>query len=765
VTEINAGDITASCPFAPATQLMPEPAGGTWSGDQITTDGIFSPQDVGTYSITYQVNGCTETLDIDVQEFTQNLPFDTLCQSAINQDLDVLPLGGIWSGSGIDDEIEGIWSPEDTGVGGDITLTYNAIGCSMNYDVFVIPSQIGRVNQNTCPFTEPYLLDDSPSPPGGVFEGAGIQDSITGLFDPGSVAPNNTYELYYHAPTGCTDTVFMLVQDTEIFYDSLYFCVEDEPLLLDFDGIQRSPDGGVWAGPGTFNFQFNDWEFNPSIAGVGEHEIFYENNTCIDSALMFVFPSELSQDTLFVCSADDPFILEELIFGGTWSGDGIIDDEIGLFDPSLVPGETVMITYSTPTACQGEMVVVVDEFIQAEFTALQEVYCYADIEVDVLPMPAGGELVSPQDTSVFNPSILGEGMYTFTYSFPDLTCTADTTISLEITGPSTVSLNALDTVLCTNDGTTLMATGTTNVTDAVIMFEWSDGLFPFSEHAIAPEASQFYFVTANDGCSELVTDSIFIEVLEPIVLSYNFGDTLCFAEAGASVEVVITPEADYNIMWGDTLGSELLINDAGSIHQLHVMNIEFGCTAEDVVLIPSFSPLTADFSVNPNDECIPFDANPVEFIDLSVNAVAGMWDFGNGDSLTYDGSSPQSVYESAGLYDISLIVENEGGCLDTAVQSICVLDPSLIFIPDIFSPNNDGNNDILYVRGAGILDLELNIYNRWGNLVFKSTDLDNGWDGDANGSKSPTGVYFYQLRVRTEDGVEQDQTGNVTLIR
>ena len=89
----------------------------------------------------------------------------------------------------------------------------------------------------------------------------------------------------------------------------------------------------------------------------------------------------------------------------------------------------------------------------------------------------------------------------------------------------------------------------------------------------------------------------------------------------------------------------------------------------------------------------------------------------------------------------------------------------MIFIPDVFSPNDDGNNDVLFVRGGGILNLELNIYNRWGDRVFKTTDIDEGWDGYVMGNKAPTGVYIYQLTARTENGIDVEQSGDITLVR
>ena len=109
--------------------------------------------------------------------------------------------------------------------------------------------------------------------------------------------------------------------------------------------------------------QNNDFEFIPSNAGPGEHLVYYDNNECLDSVLYIVFPSELAIDSMTVCSADEPFIIEELPYGGTWTGLGIINEYTGLFDPSLAAGETVTIAYSTPTNCVDELEITAEPLV------------------------------------------------------------------------------------------------------------------------------------------------------------------------------------------------------------------------------------------------------------------------------------------------------------------------------------------------------------------------------------------------------------------
>jgi gliding motility-associated-like protein len=146
--------------------------------------------------------------------------------------------------------------------------------------------------------------------------------------------------------------------------------------------------------------------------------------------------------------------------------------------------------------------------------------------------------------------------------------------------------------------------------------------------------------------------------------------------------------------------------------------------------------------------------------------VTGTWDLGGGIFEPYSlGTTPSLSYASAGQFTVTLIVENVGGCSDTSTVSICILPADPTFIPDIFSPNGDGNNDVFFVRGRGIIELDFRIYNRFGQQVFRSTNASVGWDGTQGGKPMPSGSYVYSATIKLADGTSQDAKGEVTLIR
>jgi gliding motility-associated-like protein len=109
---------------------------------------------------------------------------------------------------------------------------------------------------------------------------------------------------------------------------------------------------------------------------------------------------------------------------------------------------------------------------------------------------------------------------------------------------------------------------------------------------------------------------------------------------------------------------------------------------------------------------------------------------------------------------------NSFGCSDTACMTVTVdKECGETFVPSAFSPNGDGNNDLLYVRGKCIKTMQFEIYNRWGEKVFVSTEPTIPWDGTFKGKSLDTGVFVYYLKAEYYNGVIVNQKGNITLIR
>ena len=118
-------------------------------------------------------------------------------------------------------------------------------------------------------------------------------------------------------------------------------------------------------------------------------------------------------------------------------------------------------------------------------------------------------------------------------------------------------------------------------------------------------------------------------------------------------------------------------------------------------------------------------------------------------------------FGALGRYEICLAIKNEF-CEDTLCRDIVF---PLVDVPNAFTPNGDGNNDTLFVRGFGVIELDFRLYNRWGQLVFETDRLSQGWDGRFNGEEQDMDVYVYVLNALLENNEKVSKKGNITLIR
>ncbi|WP_018615572.1 gliding motility-associated C-terminal domain-containing protein [Segetibacter koreensis] len=158
------------------------------------------------------------------------------------------------------------------------------------------------------------------------------------------------------------------------------------------------------------------------------------------------------------------------------------------------------------------------------------------------------------------------------------------------------------------------------------------------------------------------------------------------------------------------------------------------------------------------------------FKDTSIgNVIAWDWNFGNGNSSTSK-NPPVQAYQlttSEKDYQVRLIVKNDSNCFDTAYKQVKVLYNCYIAVASAFTPNGDGLNDYLYpINAYKAKNLIFKIYNRFGQVVFQSTDFMTKWDGTFKGIKQQTGTYVWTLKyINTDTGKPFSLKGTTVLIR
>jgi gliding motility-associated-like protein len=152
----------------------------------------------------------------------------------------------------------------------------------------------------------------------------------------------------------------------------------------------------------------------------------------------------------------------------------------------------------------------------------------------------------------------------------------------------------------------------------------------------------------------------------------------------------------------------------------------------------------------------------------SGSIVSWNWDLGDSTSSTLQ--NPAYTYADTGTYIVTLAVMSDSGCVSSFTDSLILVpcantEVNPPAVPTAFTPNGDGHNDVLYVKGGPFTELDFRIYNEWGNLIFRSGSQSIGWDGTYKSKAQPEGSYVWTIKATTADGTEVKATGEVTIIR
>jgi gliding motility-associated-like protein len=173
----------------------------------------------------------------------------------------------------------------------------------------------------------------------------------------------------------------------------------------------------------------------------------------------------------------------------------------------------------------------------------------------------------------------------------------------------------------------------------------------------------------------------------------------------------------------------------------------------------------ANFSFSPTE--LDIFNSTVNFTDQSSLADRWFWSFnGRGTSIN---PNPTFTFQDTGRQEILLVVENFNGCRDTIIQELDIKPVITYHLPNAFTPNNDSKNDEF--RGVGYLNgirsFEMGIWNRWGELIFNTSNPEDGWNGRKNnsGKRAPNGVYTYIVKFTGPRGRPYEFNGLITLIR
>lgn len=233
-------------------------------------------------------------------------------------------------------------------------------------------------------------------------------------------------------------------------------------------------------------------------------------------------------------------------------------------------------------------------------------------------------------------------------------------------------------------------------------------------------------------------------------------------------------DTTYDITWdfgdgqtGDEISPTHTYTDPGTYTVSINIVSPIGCQTDTVFnnLITIRPAPTAGFDYSPDQ---PSTLEPtVTFLDASQDAVSWLWNFGDGAFSSL--RSPIHTYRDTGLMAVQQVVFHPSGCRDTIIQYIDIKPEVRYFLPNAFTPNSDSVNDVFKGVGAmeGATAFDLTIWNRWGELIFQSSDPDGAWNGRKNntGIDCPAGVYIVVVKYKDPRGKPVELKGFATLIR
>ncbi|MDG1260364.1 MAG: PKD domain-containing protein [Flavobacteriales bacterium] len=195
-------------------------------------------------------------------------------------------------------------------------------------------------------------------------------------------------------------------------------------------------------------------------------------------------------------------------------------------------------------------------------------------------------------------------------------------------------------------------------------------------------------------------------------------------------------------------------------------------TQVQTAIIEVFPQAIAAFTVTPDEISVPGD--PIYTVNLSQNATNYVWDFGDGTTSTE--FNPIHYYQNEGFYTIELTANNQYNCPTTytLVDAVFAKEDGQISFPNAFTPTNESNggiynpngfsNDVFFPIHKGVIEYQIQVFNKWGELLFESNDLNIGWDGHYRNEMCKQDVYAWKVKARFIDGNEIIKAGDVTLL-
>ena len=365
---------------------------------------------------------------------------------------------------------------------------------------------------------------------------------------------------------------------------------------------------------------------------------------------------------------------------------------------------------------------------------------------------------------------------TFTVTGKDAAsgCTSKASVSVQVNSvPDSPVVTGPDSI-CSGNIATLIATVPGGV---YAWYDTASGGTPLftGDYFLTPvlNKSITYYVEAEskDKCISVSRTPVKITVNELPVSPVIAGpDSIC-ARTSATLKATApggmykwydTPTGGFPIYTGNPFHSDILTET--KTYYVEAIS-EANCTSNTRTPVTvTVSIVEALFSATPSSGTAPLQVN---FINTSKGAVSYYWDLtDNFESTSQHVSHIFSPDGQGGIYEVMLIATNTFGCKDTMTMRIAVNPFSKLIIPNVFTPNGDGVNDVFTLESTGVTSLNAQLFDRWGLKLFEWNTVHGGWDGRTTaGGMASEGTYYYIIVATGADGQEYKLNGHLTLLR
>lgn len=591
--------------------------------------------------------------------------------------------------------------------------------------------------------------------------------------DPTIPGPPRDRENGDHDPVVTTARV-LIVPFPDATIDPVMPMCEDSPAVP----LSAHTPGGTWSGDGVSGNMFN-----PSVAGAGDHIIEYRitnPNGCSDhdTAMIHVKPvpnADFSIKNVF-CLTDPPLPLTAVDARGSWSGTGV---SAGMFDPAAAGFGNHLITYRiTVDGCSNSSQKTVTVATPDATITPVDTLCENDSSVVLTAHDEGGVWSGPGVIgNMFHPSLAGPGDHIVFYDLNTTGCNDEDTVIITVKPIPVITIKPVGTVYLSKPPFRLEATpeGGFFTGEGVI-----DTLFDPRVAGLGNHVITYQTRTDRYGCAS--SDTIHIKVIyPPVPQAYWSPDTSGCNPLVVAFRNMSTNADSYVWDFGDKTYSiekdptHTYFVPGNYIVRLTVSNMAGSSYHQGIITV--YRKPSAIFSAYPTN--VINNEQVIIFTNGSYFGDKYLWDFG--DSTTSADFNPFHKYEKPGSYNVKLFVVSVDGCTDSASLNTPIeveWKAGEIKFANVFKWNGSGPTDGAWREGAhpdmdkvfrpffeNVIEYKLQIFNRWGVLIYESDELGKGWDGyHGDGSLALQGVYVFKVTGRFADGQYFTKVGDVTFL-